>query len=57
MDEIPVHVDLEDAPSAGDQLDLGGGDLRLDEGGQTGRPRLVVSSRAVFDRDVHCAPR
>jgi hypothetical protein len=57
MDEIPVHVDLEDAASAGDQLDLGGGDLRLDEGGQTGRPRLVVSSRAVFDRDVHCAPR
>jgi len=56
VDQIAVHMDLEHAASARDELDLGGGDLTLDEGGQTGRPRLVASGRAVFDRDVHAVP-
>jgi hypothetical protein len=49
----PVGDDLE-APAAGrDQLDFGVRKLFTKLGGQPGRPRFVVSHRAIFDRDVH----
>jgi hypothetical protein len=42
-------------PSArrGDQLDVGIRELAADLGRQPGGPWLIVSKRAVFDRDFH----
>lgn len=56
MDELAVHRDLEHTAAAGDQLDLRGFDLALNQGSQTGRARLVVSDGAVLDRDLHRPP-
>jgi hypothetical protein len=52
-EQLAVPLDDEVAPPAGDQLDGGFGELVLDLGAQTGRPRFVVSDDAVFDADVH----
>jgi hypothetical protein len=52
IDQLPVPRHLERAPSACRQLDVLSKFL-LDCGGQTDRPRLVTSSRAVFDADRH----
>lgn len=53
MDQLAIHDDLEYAAAARDHLDLDAVQLRFQLGGQTGRLRLVVSNRAVFDRDFH----
>ena len=50
---VAVGDDDEVAAATGDELDLGVGELVTNRGGQTGRPRFVVSLHAVFDADVH----
>jgi hypothetical protein len=51
-DEATVHVDVEDAVGAADELRLAV-ETPFQVGRQTGGPRLVVSDPAVTDRDVH----
>lgn len=53
MHALAVDVHLEHAAPARDELDLYARQIAPDLGGQTGRPGLVVSDRAVFDADVH----
>jgi hypothetical protein len=53
VDQRPVRHDFEHAAPARDQLDLDIVQLLFQLGGQTGRPGLVVSNRAVFYRDPH----
>ncbi len=48
-----VHDDLEAPATRRDQLDLRVRIRLANLGGQTGRPGLVASNGAVFDRDVH----
>lgn len=48
-----VAQNLESAAPGRDQLHVGIRKLPTNLGGQTGRPRLVVSERAVFDADLH----
>jgi hypothetical protein len=50
--ELTAGADLEDAARALDELRLDAESL-LDRGGQTDRPRLVVSLHAVLDRYLH----
>ena len=52
-DLFALQGDLEDPPGALDQLDLGVRVSSLDLGGQTDRLGLVVSLRAVLDRELH----
>jgi hypothetical protein len=47
--------DLEPPAARRDQFDLGIRKSLSNLGGQTGRPRLVVSHRAVFDPHTHAA--
>src|SRR5262249_54727708 len=57
-DELPIHLHLEGAAGALDELRLHS-EFLLDGGGQTGRPGLVVSDPAVLDRDerfLHGSP-
>jgi hypothetical protein len=51
-DELSVHLDIENATPAGDQLRRDVVAL-LDPGRQTGSLRFVVSTRAVRDSDDH----
>ncbi len=48
-----VGGDDEVAPAPLDQIDLAVCKRLADGSAQTGRPRLVVSDNAVFDRHVH----
>lgn len=52
-DRFAVAHDLEPSLAGGDQLHLRRWILALDLGRQTDGPWLVVSKRAVFDRDGH----
>jgi hypothetical protein len=51
-DELSVHLDIENATPAGDQLRRDVVAL-LDPGRQTGSLRFVVSTRAIRDSDDH----
>jgi len=56
-EQAPVGDDVENAPGALDELGFIAGGL-LDGGGQTGRLGMVISTRAVGDRNRHAgAPR
>jgi hypothetical protein len=52
-DFCSVHRYLKDAAAAPVQPDVGVGKFTLELGGQTGRPRLVVSNDAERDVDSH----
>jgi hypothetical protein len=52
VDQLSVHLDVEDAVVALDELGLDT-NLLLDLGRQTGGLREVVSTVAVLDRDTH----
>ena len=52
-ERLAVGDDDEIAAATGDQLQFGVGEFTANRGGQTGRPRLVVSLHAVFEADVH----
>jgi hypothetical protein len=52
--QLPTVDDHDEvAATAADQLDVGVRKCLLDVGGQTGRPRLIVSLAAVFNGHVH----
>jgi hypothetical protein len=55
-DERAVHLDVEDAAAAADQLGRDA-EFTLEIGCQPGSPRLVVSSAAEFDGNAHGALR
>ena len=56
-DRVAVSKHLEPAPARWDQLHARVRKSLLDLGRQPGGPGLVVSERAVFDRDVHGVTR
>ncbi len=49
----PIHPDLEHPARGLDEFDLGIRECLFELGGQTGRPRLVVSDQAVLDGNAH----
>src|SRR5215831_10655436 len=54
-DRLPLVKHLEPPTAGRGQLDVGIGKSLANLGGQTGRPRFVVSHRAVFDPHAHVA--
>ena len=50
---LAIRDDDEVPAAAGDQVQSGVWKLGANRGGQTGRPRFVVSLHAVLDADVH----
>jgi hypothetical protein len=51
--EVPIHIDLKDSTGRLQQPHFGVGIDFLQLGGQTGRPRLIVSNHAEFNRYAH----
>ena len=51
-DQPAINVDVEDAPLAPNQFRVDA-ELLLEGGGQTGRPRQIVSRDTPGDGDVH----
>jgi hypothetical protein len=52
-DRLAIPRDFEPPAARWDQLDLGYREFLANRGRQTDSPWLVVSDRAVFDRDPH----
>jgi len=52
IDHLAVHLDVEDATTAGDESGIGG-ECLCELGSQTGRPWFVVSLGAISNADFH----